>query len=361
MTHKEVLTVGNPVALGFGAMRLPDADQTAQMVDAYLQAGYNYFDTAWIYGDSEEKLNKTLVSRHARDSFLLADKLPPWEVKNTRDCERIFDTQLKRLGVDYIDFYLVHSLDDGGEEAVEAKDLFGFVKKKKDAGYIKHMGFSFHGTSAYLERLLQRHPEVEFIMLQLNYADILAGPAGEWQALARKYNKPFIVMEPVKGGGLAKLPAPAEALLKAHAPNRSIASWAIQYAATLEGATVMLSGMSNMAQLQDNLKTFKDLKPLTPDEHNLLSQVMGEISKVAAIPCTACKYCHAHCPENIDIASCFGLYNGVKMGDAHWNRANMYRTLAKRAEHCIECGACQPYCPQKVDIIAGLKEVASAF
>jgi len=362
MTHKEVLTVGNTAALGFGAMRLPDADETAKMFDAYLEAGYNYIDTAWIYGDSEEKLGKTLVARHPRESFLLADKLPPWEVKNHRDCQKLFDTQRTRLGVDYFDFYLVHSLDDSREDSVEAMDLFGFVKQKKEAGDVRHMGFSFHGSAPYLERVLQRHPEVEFVMLQLNYADILAGPAGDWAALARKYNKPIIVMEPVKGGNLATLPAPAEKILKDYAPGRSIASWAIQYAATIPGATVVLSGMSNMAQLQDNLLTYKNhLKPLTPQEHTLLEQVLIEMSRAGGIPCTICKYCQPHCPEGIDISSCFSLYNAVKRGETKWNRSSMYNGLPKRAHHCTECGACMSHCPQKIDIVAGLKEVAAAF
>jgi len=365
MTHKDVLTPGQHASLGFGNMRMPPAlDHSIKMVDKYLDSGYNYFDTAYVYGGSEELLKKVLTTRHGRDSFMLADKLPPWEAKNQRDCERLFTESLTRCGVDYFDFYLAHSLDDGGEDGMENADVFGFIKKKKDAGYVKHMGFSFHGSTAYLERLLKRHPETEFVMLQLNYDDILRGPAGEWQRMAIQYGVPIIAMEPVKGGSLAKLPAPAEALLRAHAPERSIASWAIQYAAGLENVSVVLSGMSHMSQLEDNLHTFANhLKPLTPDEMKTLEQVMDEIKKVASIPCTTCKYCHPYCPVGIDIASCFSLYNGVKMGDVHWNRGNMYRALpaGKRAENCTACGACLERCPQKIDIVAGLKEVAGTF
>jgi hypothetical protein len=364
MTHKDVLTVGKHAALGFGNMRMPDAEKSTKMVDTYLESGNNYFDTAWIYGGSEELLKKVLVQRHPRDTFLLADKLPPWEVKNHRDCDRIFAEQLKRCSVDYFDFYMIHSLDDGREDSVENQDLFGWMKKQQDKGLVKHTGFSFHGTTAYLERLLQKHPEIDFVQLQLNYVDKMRGPAGEWQALAIKYKKPIIVMEPVKGGSLAKLPAPAEALFKAYAPERSLASWAVQYAATLEGTTVMLSGMSEPSQLLDNLNTFKNyLKPLTPEEMNLLEQVLNEMAKVSSIPCTACKYCHAHCPQEIDIAACLSMYNESKRGATHWNQAMMYRTLpeGRRAEDCTACGACLAHCPQKIDIIDGLKKTAGAF
>jgi hypothetical protein len=360
MTHKDVLNASGSSALGFGNMRMPDAANSLKMVDAYLESGYGYFDTAYAYGGSEELLKKVLVSRHPRDRFLLANKLPPWEVKNHRDCERIFTESLKRCGVDFFDFYLIHSLDNNNEPATEM--LFDYVKKQREKGYVRHMGFSFHGTSAFLERLLQKHPETEFVMLQINYIDKLRGPAGEWQGLARKYNKPIIVMEPVKGGTLASLPAPAEKLLKTHAPERSIASWAVQYAATLEGATVLLSGMSSMEQLQDNLNTFKNyLRPFNDEEMNLMEQVLAEMAKVASIPCTACKYCHGYCPEKIDIAACFSIYNGLKRGDAHWNRGAMYKTLEKRADHCTACGACLSHCPQHIDIPKELKAVAKAF
>ncbi|MCL2189253.1 MAG: aldo/keto reductase [Defluviitaleaceae bacterium] len=364
MTHKDVLTTGKSAALGFGNMRMPDASKSTLMTDLYLESGYNYFDTAYIYGGSEELLKNVLVTRHKRDSFLLADKMPPWEVKNHRDCDKLLDVQLKRCGVDFFDFYMLHSLDDSREAFIDNADLFAWLRWQKEKGIARHIGFSFHGSTAYLERLLKAHPEVEFVQLQLNYIDKLRGPAGEWQDLALKYNMPIIVMEPVKGGSLATLPPGAEALLKKYAPERSVASWAIQYAATLEGATVMLSGMSDVSQLQDNLNTYKNyLKPLTAQEMALLEQVLDEMSKVANIPCTACKYCHEHCPIGIDIASCFSLYNGVKRGDAMWNRSSMYNTLpeGKRAADCIACEACLAHCPQKIDIVAGLKEVAAVF
>jgi len=370
MTAQDYLTIGKNLTickatmLGFGGMRMPDAAVTAKMVDAYLNSGYNFFDTAWIYGGSEEMFKEVLVKRHPRDKFLMANKLPPWEITNApEDCEKLFKEQLRRTGLDYFDFYLVHSIDDGREQDVEDKGLFQWVAEQKKKGFVRHMGFSFHGSAECLDRVLDRHPEAEFVYLQLNYKDILYGPVGGWHEVALKYGIPIFAMEPVKGGSLAALPAPAEKLLKEHDPSRSVASWAIQYAATLEGVTCVLSGMSGMEQLQDNLKTFKELKPLAPHEIDLLKDVLDEMAKVSNISCTACKYCHAACPAGINIAECFSLYNDVKRGAAGWNRTMMYRALpqGKRAADCTGCDACLSHCPQKVDIPRELKVVAQTL
>ncbi|MCL2839802.1 MAG: aldo/keto reductase [Defluviitaleaceae bacterium] len=359
----DYLNVDNPAVLGFGAMRLPDTEQVSKMVDAYLDSGSNYFDTAYIYDGSEEALKKTLVTRHPRNSFVIADKLPPWLVNNHADCKKIFEESLTRLGIDYFDYYLVHSLDDSREDDVEKKELFSWVADQKKKGLVKHVGFSFHGTTAYLDRLLKRHPEVEFVQLQLNYMDILRGPAGEWHELGLKYNVPIIVMEPVKGGSLAKLAPAAEKLFKDYAPDRSIASWAMQYAGTLKGVTLVLGGMSTLEHVQDNVKTFKNLKPFTTEEMGLIESALVEMSKVASIPCTACKYCHTDCPQQIDIASCFSLYNDVSRGDAEWNRAMMYKTLpeGRRADDCTGCGICLSHCPQHIDIPDRLQVVVKKF
>lgn len=361
----DYLKIDNPCALGFGFMRLPKEEKaTAQMVDAYLESGYNYFDTAYIYTDSEVTLGKTLVQRHPRESYVVANKLPPWEVTNApADCEKIFKEQLRRTGLEYFDFYLVHSLSDGREQGIEKQQLFEWCVKQKEKGLIKHLGFSFHGGTAYLERVLKKYPMTEFVQLQQNYIDNINGNASEWQDLAIKYNLPIIVMEPVKGGTLAKLPLAAEKLLKEYAPDRSIASWAIQYAATLQNATCLLSGMSNMEQMQDNINTFKDMRPFSQEEKGLLNQVLAEISKATGIPCTACKYCHAECPVNIDIASCFAYYNEIKRGVEKWNATALYDSLPKehRANACISCGACVPICPQQIDIPKGLEDVVNMF
>ena len=365
MTAKDYLTTGKPSALGFGGMRMPsDNTELAKMVDLYLDSGYNYFDTAYIYNGSEEAFGKALVSRHPRESFVIASKLPPWEVNESpEDCEKIMKEQLRRTGLDYFDFYLVHSLSEGREQDIEDKGLFEWCVEQKKKGLIKHLGFSFHGGTAYLERLLDKHPETEFVQLQQNYMDNLRGPASEWQNLAIKYKQPIIVMEPVKGGSLAALPAPAEKLLKEYAPDRSVASWAIQYAATLDGVTCVLSGMSNLNQLHDNLQTFKNLKPLSSEEKKLLDSVLAEMSKVANIPCTACKYCHSECPLEIDIAANFSLCNEVHRGSEKWNTSMTYRTIpeSRRASACIKCGACLAHCPQHIDIPKELDTVVEMF
>jgi len=351
-------------ALGFGAMRMPESDvELEKMIDTYLDR-YSYFDTAYIYNNSEARLNKSLVKRHARDKFFVADKIPPWGVEKTpEDCDKLFRESLERTGLEYIDVYLVHLLTDGIEQHVEDKGFFQWCAELKKKGLVKHFGFSFHGTTPYLKRLLERHPDVEFVQLQQNYIDNLRGPASEWQAVALQHNVPIIVMEPVRGGSLANLPLAAEDLLKKHDPSRSIASWAIQYAATLEGVSCLLSGMSTLEQVQDNLKTFENLKPLTSEDFAVLDKVMNEIGKAGGVPCTACKYCHSECPVNIDIAACFACYNELKRGADSWNTSVMYSGIldGHRADACVNCGACVPICPQKIDIPKELGVVAEAF
>jgi len=363
MTHKDILTPNTP-SLGFGAMRMPDLEKTTKMIDTYLEGGYNYFDTAYAYGGSEELLGKALVKRHPRSSYMVATKLPHWSIKKPADCEKIFKESLKRMGLDYVDFYLVHSLSDGSDKHIQDMGLFEFSFEMKKQGLIKHVGFSFHGTTPYLETLLNRHPESEFVQLQLNYLDVLRGQAAQLQDLALKHKKPIIVMEPIKGGSLANLPTPAEAVLKAHDPSRSVASWAMQYAATLEGATSVLSGMSTLEQVTDNLKTFKNLQPLTAGEMALLENVLTELGKVSNIACTACKYCHEHCPQGIDIATCFSLYNeGKRDPNGMWNRQTLYGAMQEKekASNCTACGICLQHCPQQINIPEGLKEAAATL
>jgi len=360
MTHQDVLSLSPKYAqLGFGLMRLPGVDETSRMVDMYLDAGFNYFDTAYVYGSSESKVKKALSSRHSRDSYMVADKMPPWMVSGPKDCDRIFNESLKNCGLDYFDFYLVHSLDDGNERSAVRAGVYDWISEQKKKGLCRHIGFSFHGTTELLDHLLTVHPEMEFVQLQLNYIDILRGKAGELHDVALKHKKPIIVMEPVKGGMLADMSAGAEALFKKHDAGVSVASWAVRYAASLSGATCLLSGMSNVAQMQDNLKTYDSFKPMTEEDYNLIDLVLQELEKVAVIPCTACKYCLDDCPEKIDIPTCFGLFNDLKRGAEDWNISGLYNgiTEGQRAGDCISCGACVPRCPQHIDIPKELKVV----
>jgi len=361
MTHQDILKLDPAhAALGFGLMRLPSVDETARMVDMYMDAGFNYFDTAYVYGDSEDKMKKALTLRHPRDSFLTADKLPPWSVRDHKSCDDILNKSLKKTGLDYFDFYLVHSLDEDNErKAVDAGVYEWIVKQKKD-GLCKHIGFSFHGSTELLDHILTVHPEMEFVQLQLNYIDILRGKAGELHETALKYKKPVIIMEPVKGGMLANLPGSAEKIFKKHDPDSSVASWAIRYAASLTGATCLLSGMSNIDQMKDNLKTYNPFKPVTPEEIDVIKDALREMSKVAVYPCTSCRYCLEACPQNIEIPACFNLYNDLKRGAAQWNLQSLYYGISDghRAGDCTACGACVPRCPQKINIPKELKTVA---
>ena len=356
--------------LGFGFMRLPlkdqndpasiDLDAVKQMVDAFLERGFTYFDTAYMYhgGQSERAIREALVKRHDRDSFTLATKLPSMFLKNEGDQERIFEEQLEKCGVEYFDYYLLHNLNTSYYEAVKRFDSFAFVQKKKEEGKIRHMGFSFHDTPELLDEILTAHPETEFVQLQINYMDWESQSIQSrrcWE-VARKHGKPVVVMEPVKGGMLAALPEKAEQLLKEHQPERSLPSWAIRFAAGLEGVMMVLSGMSGMEQLLDNTGYMQNFEPLSGDEQALLQQVVQSINETIAIPCTACEYCVKGCPKNIAIPKYFSMYNmdnreKLRTGDPNrWTinelyYANMAKTFGK-ASDCIGCRKCEQSCPQ---------------
>lgn len=361
--------------LGFGLMRLPrngeefDVPQIEQMVDEFLASGCTYFDTAWLYPGSEEITRKVLVERYPRDKYLLATKLAAWNKCQTKDdAEKQFFTSLERTGVEYFDFYLLHNL---GEERTKFFDDFGvweFALKQKSLGRIRHLGFSFHSTAAELEDILQRHPEMEFVQLQINYAD--------WEdpnvqsrrcyEVARKYNKPVIIMEPVKGGLLANPPECVSKHLKAAAPERSCASWAIRFAASLPGVLTVLSGMSNLEQMRDNLSFMSDFHPLCQAEKEVLAKASDALNSLRIIPCTSCNYCMKVCPENIGIPGTFdalnmlNLYNNPKSAanKEHWN---VVMHGKNRANKCIKCGACEKACPQHIKIREFLDQAAKVF
>jgi len=364
MTHQDVLKINAQyAALGFGLMRLPDVKETAQMVDMYLEAGFNYFDTAYVYGGSEEKLRETLAKRHTRESFLVADKIPPWMANNRSSCDKLLNESLKRCGLDYFDFYLVHSLDEDNERNAVNRGVYEWIAEQKKKGIVKHIGFSFHGGTDLLDHILTVHPEMEFVQLQLNYVDVLRGRAGELHEIALKHKKPIIAMEPIKGGTLASLTPAAESVLKTRKPDSSIASWAVRYAASLPGVSCVLSGMSAVDQMQDNIKTYSPFTPMTESELDIIEIALQELSKVATIPCTACKYCLADCPQNIEIPVCFSLYNDNKRGAAKWNIQGLYDAIpqGKRADDCTACGSCIARCPQQIDIPKNLETVARHF
>ncbi|MCR5847361.1 MAG: aldo/keto reductase [Lachnospiraceae bacterium] len=358
--------------LGFGLMRLPENDgvidheQVCRMVDEYLKTGMNYFDTAYVYhgGKSEVAAREALVKRYPRDSFMLATKLPAWEIKKAEDVDRIFNEQLERAGVDYFDFYLLHSIEDGSNyDTYEKYDCFNWGLQKKAEGKIRHLGFSYHGSPELLKEVLDKHPEAEFVQIQLNYLD-RTNPVVRSQELydiLHERNIPIIVMEPVRGGMLASLAPETEAKLKNRQPDKSVASWALRFVASLPGVMTVLSGMSNEEQMNDNLKTFTNFEPMEEDELRLIDEVTADILSMPQIGCTACKYCCDGCPMQISIPDIFRTINTLRRYPDDWRAKNYYSGLTQRsgkASDCIGCGQCEGVCPQHLNIISLLKEAS---
>ena len=365
----------NGKKLGFGLMRLPqkdgeiDVEQVKTMVDLFLEAGCTYFDTAFVYPGSEEAIRQALVERYPRESFTLASKLAAWSDCRTReDALAQFDTSLKRSGAGYFDYYLLHNLGKQRTRSFEEFDIWRFVREMKEQGKIRHFGFSFHSSAEELDEILTAHPEAEFVQLQINYAD-WTSPDIQSQKVyetARKHNKPVVIMEPVKGGLLAQPPASVEAVLKAADPDASCASWAIRYAAGLDGVMTVLSGMSSVEQMRDNLSYMKDFRPLDTKEQAVIEQARAELEKVPLIPCTACDYCAKVCPQNIGISGTFAAMNlltAFRNKTFAINKMNFSVIEAgkKTADKCIKCGQCEAVCPQQIPIREHLAEAAEIF
>lgn len=360
--------------LGFGLMRLPekdgviDLDQVCRMVDAYLAAGLNYFDTAYVYhgGNSEKIVREALAKRHPRDSYTVATKLPAWCMKQEADRDRIFNEQLERCGLDYFDFYLLHSVEEGNNgQTYDRLNCFQWAMEKKAQGKIRHFGFSFHGSPEYLEQLLDAHPEVEFVQIQLNYAD-WENPvvqSGRLYEILRRRGMPIIVMEPVKGGNLAKLTPELEARFRAIRPDASIASWALRFVASLPGVMTVLSGMSSPEQVADNLRTFTHFEPLTDAEKAAVEDVRRFIMSAEQIGCTGCRYCTDGCPMSIAIPDVFRAVNTMKLYHEEFRPKAFYKGLVAqghgRAADCVACGQCEGVCPQHLPIIELLKDASA--
>lgn len=360
--------------LGFGFLRLPhtnpndpaevDINTTKQMVDLFLQRGFRYFDTAYTYlnGKSEETLRLALVQRYPRQEFMIANKLPCGALHSGKRPEDIFEEQLARCGVEYFDVYLLHGLDKENAAFAEAQRCFDFLKELKQTGRARLTGFSFHDTAEVLDNILTRHPEVDVVQIQLNYLDweneIIQSRAC-WE-ICRKHGKPIIVMEPVKGGTLAQIPAEAEILLHNEAP----AHRALRFAASQEGVALVLSGMSTMEQMEENTSVMSSFKPLTEEENRVLKSVAEIIRNAVAVPCTGCSYCTEGCPMGIPIPQYFALYNEQKRDGWQVNAEGRYQALNQEftaAGECLSCGQCQKKCPQKLRIPELLQQVSHVF
>ncbi|MEG0854245.1 MAG: aldo/keto reductase [Angelakisella sp.] len=349
--------------LGFGAMRFPtlangeiDHPETQKLIDHAIANGINYFDTGYTYHDSKsEGMLREALAAYPRESYFLADKLPMWAIQEEADMERIFNEQLERCGVAYFDYYLAHALSKRTTATMKRVDTVGFFKRKQAEGKIRHIGFSFHDDLDCFRDICGMN-DWDFCQLQLNYADWNRMGAQKLYDTAVEYGIPVIVMEPVRGGFLANPPRAAADILEAADPKRSTASWALRFVASLPQVKLVLSGMSNMAQLQDNLATFADESVyLSEPEQQTMTQVMEAMDGIKSIPCTACRYCMP-CPAGVEIPTIFSVYNNVMLFGGGESSYISAIPAEGRADACIFCGACVEACPQKIAIPDRLAE-----
>ena len=360
--------------LGLGTMRLPcktpfkreanpliDYEKGCELVDLAYQNGVNYFDTAYIYhAGKSEKFIGSALKKYPRDSYYLADKLPIWMCPRKSDMERIFNKQLERTGHDYFDFYLLHSLDGGNWAKCKKFDALGFVKKKKEEGKIKYLGFSFHGTIADLKEIVPAY-EWDFAQIQMNYLDWKNQNAKEQYEILKEAGIPTIIMEPVRGGKLADPPKSVKELFDKSFPGKSYASTAIRFDASYDNIFTILSGMNAPEQMLDNIETLTDFKPFSETELKTCFNAAALINKTEIIPCTGCDYC-ADCPKKVKISSIFALYNNVKNEDMTPQEAqDAYDKIDINAADCIKCNKCKEHCPQGIDIPAQLEKLKNDF
>jgi predicted aldo/keto reductase-like oxidoreductase len=360
--------------LGFGLMRLPlkekqaDLAHTNKMVDAFIEKGYTYFDTGYTYmsGRSESILKQCVLDRYQREDVVVTTKLPLWELRTNEDAEKLFNTQLARTNAGFFDFYLLHNYTGANREAADKHGAWELVNKKKQTGEIKHLGISFHGSAKELDDILKQYGEIEVVQLQINYAD--------WEndtiqsrlcyEVCMKHQRPVIIMEPIKGGSLANPPEQVKALLEKENPGASYASWALRFAATLPGLVTVLSGMSNIEQMNENADMFAHFKPLSDRERAVLKEAVDILNSIDQIPCTGCGYCVDDCPSNIDIPELLSTYNQSLIYTKNESIMSHYEWVTReggKASSCIACGSCEKQCPQHIEIISSMQTIADMF
>lgn len=357
---------------GFGCMRLPllengdvNYDEFSKMIEAFFAAGFNYFDTAhgYLQGKSEKALKDCLTSRYPREKYLLANKLSNPYFEKEEEIRPFFENQLEWCGVEYFDFYLMHAQNANNYKKYKACRAYEIARELKEEGKIRHVGLSFHDSAEVLDMILTENPFVEFVQIQFNYLDFenVGVQSRRCYEVCRKHNKPVIVMEPVKGGSLVNLPEKAQKVLD-DMRTGSNASYAIRFAASFEGMFMVLSGMSNMEQMADNLSFMTDFKKLTDAEFKALEVVCSCIREQHLIACTACRYCEEGCPKQIAIPDLFSAVNAKKRGEE--GAEALYASYTEnrgKASDCIRCAKCERICPQKLPIRTLLVEVAKAF
>ena len=360
---------------GFGLMRLSrradgaiDVELVKKLVDEFLSAGFTYFDTAWAYPGSEDAIRQALLERYPREKFQLATKLAAWRATTKDEALKQLDDSLARTGAGYFDFYLLHNLGDYRTRFFDDFDVWEFAREKESAGLLKHVGFSFHSTPEELDKILTAHPEVDFVQLQINWADWDA-PAIESRAcyeVAQSHGKKVVVMEPVKGGMLAAPPEQVEKIFRAAEPESSPASWALRFAANLDGVAVVLSGMNSLEQMRDNIATMKNFVKLTPAQEKVIKDARNELAKIPLIPCTVCDYCAAVCPQKLPISGFFAMLNHLTLFGNKTFASRREGWLARArdknpASSCIKCGRCEKVCPQHIPIRKNLVRFVNEF
>lgn len=372
MYTREYKNTGKHISiLGLGCMRLPKIDpekpdideaKAMEMVDYAYRHGINYFDTAWPYhgGTSEEFVGRAL-KRYDRSTFFLATKMPVWLVENEADAERIFHEQLAHLQTDYFDFYLLHATNRERMEAWKKTGVYDFCRRMKEEGKIRNLGFSFHDTPDVLEEIVDNF-EFDFAQIQFNYLDFDFQNAKAQYEILTAHHLPVIVMEPVRGGALADLSEDSNAIFRKANPDVSVASWALRYAMSPENMMVVLSGMSNMEQLKDNISTAENFRPLDESEYAVVADALDAYKKAKTVPCTACRYCQP-CPAGVEIPRIFTAWNRYKIGRSWGAFQEAYEAIPEegRAHNCVSCGACMEQCPQHIRIPELMSEIAAEY